>query len=73
MSEETLKEKDANFLYDEFAVRLFQGSIQFRICTHIAAEGDPTDDATVHWPESRKITELRAVSLDQLVPENKKQ
>lgn len=72
-SEESLKEKDANFLYDELSVRLGEGPISFRISAQIAEEGDTTNDATVRWPESRKLVELGTVKLDSLVQDDAKE
>ena len=32
-----------------------------------------TNDATVHWPESRPVVELGVVKLDAIVPDNAKE
>jgi catalase len=35
------------------------------LSAQIAEEGDPTDDATKHWPEERKQVELGTIKLDK--------
>ena len=72
VSDETLKEKGADFLFDELPVRLGEGPISFRICAQIAEEGDQTDDATVHWPDNRKVVDLGTVELDSFVEDDEK-
>jgi len=66
---DSLKDKSPNFLYDELPVRLEQGPIKFKLLAQLAEDGDVVDDATVHWPEERRLVELGTISLDQVVPE----
>ena len=58
-----------NYLYDELAERISKGPVRFRIVAQIANAEDTVDDATVHWPESRKLVELGTVELSQVVPD----
>lgn len=46
------------------------GPVRFRILVQVAAAGDVTDDATVHWPEDRKVMELGTIALTEAVPDN---
>ena len=50
-----------------------EGPISFKILVQVAEEGDVTNDATVHWPESRPVVELGVVKLDAVVPDNAKE
>lgn len=67
----TVKEKDSNYLFDELKKRLqTEGSISFRLLAQLAEDGDVVDDATVHWPETRKVVELGSVKLDTVMENN---
>ena len=74
LSEEALKSKSPDFLYEELPARIAakESKTSFKLVAQIAEEGDVTDDATVLWPESRKLVELGEVSLEEMVkePEN---
>jgi catalase len=58
-----------NYLYDELAERIAKGPVRFRIVVQVADAEDTVDDATIHWPESRKLVELGTVELNQVVPD----
>lgn len=66
LSESELQEKAKTYLFDELAQRLVKGPIEFKLIVQIAEEGDPTDDATKHWPEDRKQVELGTIKLDKM-------
>lgn len=68
LSDEELKSKSATYLFDDLSERLAKGPISFQLHAQIAEEGDPTDDATKHWPESRKQVELGTIKLDTVEP-----
>lgn len=70
---EVLKDKDPDYLQKELPARLAAGPIGFKILAQVAAEGDVTDNATVHWPESRPVVELGAFKLDAIVKDNAKE
>ncbi|KAF3916133.1 Catalase [Arthrobotrys entomopaga] len=63
LSAEALKEKSPNFLFEELPERLKGGPVEFTLEAQIAEEGDVTNDATVHWPEERKVEQLGTLSL----------
>jgi catalase len=73
LDEAALKDKDANFLFDELPKRVAESPVTFRLLAQIAEEGDVVDDATVHWPESRPLVELGTLKLESLVPDNDKE
>lgn len=52
-----------DYHFDEIRQRVARGAIRFKILVQVAAAGDVTDDATVHWPESRPLVELGTVEL----------
>ncbi len=59
-----------NFLFDELAERVAKGPIGFRILVQVANNGDTVNDATVHWPEDRPLSELGTISLTAQVPDD---
>ncbi|KAJ9155118.1 Catalase-like domain-containing protein [Pleurostoma richardsiae] len=68
LSDEEVKARSANYLFDEVPARLAAGgTIVFRLTAQVAEEGDVTDDACAHWPEERKVVELGTVTLDGLL------
>ena len=62
--------KSPNFLFDELAERIARGPIVFRILAQLANDGDTVDDATVHWPEQRTLSDLGAITLTEPVADN---
>ena len=69
LSEEEVKGKSETYLFDEIAERLAADSITFKLLAQVAQAGDPTDDATEHWPEEREVVELGTVKLEQVLDE----
>ncbi len=59
-----------NFLFDEIGARLAAGPVTFRIAVQLADVGDTTDDATVRWPESRKLVDFGEIRLTGVLPDN---
>jgi catalase len=56
-----------NYHFDELAERIAKEPVRFRIVVQVADAEDTVDDATIHWPESRKLVELGTVELSQVV------
>ncbi len=69
LSDAAAKMKDANYLFDELAARVARQPLQFEIDVQVAEEGDVVDDATIHWPESRKLIPFGEIALTQVVPD----
>jgi catalase len=63
------KVKEANYLFDELNQRLARETVQFEIHVQVAEEGDIVDDATAHWPESRKLVPFGRIVLTKAVPD----
>jgi len=66
LSTSDLAAKGENYLQEELAARLSNGPFTYRLLAQIAEEGDITNDATVHWPETRKLVELGEVKVEKL-------
>jgi catalase len=59
-----------NFLFDELPSRLARGPVSFHIKVQLAEPGDPTNDATKAWPDTRNVVDLGTLMLDKLVPDS---
>jgi len=74
LGEGELEGKKETYLFDELEAR-FAGSssssskMSFNLRAQIAEAGDVTDDATVLWPEERKVVELGLIELDSMLGE----
>lgn len=66
---DALKAKSSTYLFDEIAERLGAGPIGFKLQAQIAEQEDVTDDATVIWPEERKVVELGTLSIEKSLSE----
>jgi catalase len=64
------KAKDANYLFDELAARIVREPVQFDIHVQIAGPGDVVDDATSHWPESRRLVHFGRLDLTAALPDS---
>ena len=70
LDDATIKNKDANFLFDELTERIAKGPISFQISVQVANEDDVVDDATFHWPAERPLLNLGKISLASPVPDD---
>lgn len=68
---EEVKTKGENFLREELVSRVKSTPINFTLSAQLAEDGDQTDDATVHWPESRKVVDLGWITLDKVIESEK--
>lgn len=66
LSAEAAKEKGQDYLSEELKKRVSSGPVVFKLNAQLAEEGDTTDNATVHWPDSRKVVELGEIKLDKV-------
>lgn len=53
LSDERAASEPPNYLTDELAARLVDGSVGFQLRVQLAEPGDPTDDCTALWPSER--------------------
>lgn len=70
LDEAATKEKGPDFLFEELQRRVADETVTFRVMAQLAEEGDEVNDATVHWPESRRIVELGIVKVGAVLPDN---
>jgi catalase len=62
--------KSADYLFDEIKERITKGPVKYKILVQVANDGDVADDATIHWPEDRKVVELGTLELNAPVADN---
>jgi len=70
LDSDAVKAKGPNFLFEEILERVKQGPVGFRLKVQLAEPGDVVDDATVHWPEERKVVDFGSLQLTGAVAEN---
>jgi catalase len=61
---------DKNYLFDELIARIQRQPQQWRLVLTIGQPGDPTDDATLPWPENRRHIDAGLVSIDHVSSED---
>ena len=67
---EAIKEKGANYLFDELTQRIAAGPVRFDIHVQVANETDIVDDATIHWPADRRVVLFGSIALTARVPDD---
>jgi catalase len=57
--------QDKHYLFDALIASIHRQSLRWRLIVIVGQPGDPTDDATVPWPEERGKVDVGTVTLDQ--------
>ena len=60
---------DKNYLFDDLIARIHSGPVQWRLILTLGQPGDPTDDATIPWPEDREHVDAGTLTLDEVESE----
>jgi catalase len=60
----------ANYLSEELTRRLAKEPVKIRVLVQLPNPGDPTSDASVVWPDDRKLVEIGVVTLTTVAPDN---
>jgi catalase len=61
--------QDKNFLFDGLIASIQQHPLQWHLVMTVAQPGDPTDDATMPWPEGREQVDVGTLTLDSVESE----
>jgi catalase len=67
LTDAAAKTRDTNYLFDELTGRVAQEAVRFEIYVQVAEKGDIVDDATSHWPETRRLVPFGTVTLTQIL------
>jgi catalase len=70
LSPDDAAKQPPDFLMAEFPQRLTRGPVTFHLKAQLAAAGDPTNDATKPWPDSRTLAELGVLTITRAVPDS---
>ncbi|WP_018262503.1 catalase family peroxidase [Methylobacterium sp. WSM2598] len=70
LSAEEAAKRDPNYLMAEIGPRIAKEPAKFRVLAQLAEAGDPTNDATKPWPESRKMVDLGTLTVTKAVPDS---
>jgi catalase len=62
--------KSPDFLMDEFRSRIGQAPVEFSLQVQLAGPNDPTNDATLVWPDDRKKIVLGTIRLNTVDPKS---
>jgi len=57
---------DKNYLFDGLITSLHQGPLQWHLVITVGEPGDPTDDASVPWPSTRRQVDVGTLTIDHL-------
>lgn len=61
---------DKNYLFDALIASIHQHPLQWRLAITIGQPGDPTNDATIPWPDTREQVDVGTLTLDQVESED---
>ncbi|HVO88372.1 MAG TPA: catalase family peroxidase [Casimicrobiaceae bacterium] len=57
---------DKNYLFDALMARVQRGPVQWHLVLTLGQPGDPTDDATVQWPNDRRHVDVGILTVTQI-------
>ena len=63
LSEAEAKGRSPDFLRDEIRARLAKGPVEFRLVAQLPNAGDPTNDASLAWPDDRRTVDLGTIRI----------
>lgn len=55
---------DKNYLFEALGQRIAQGPVQWHLIVTLGQPGDPTDDATIAWPDNREKVDVGTLTID---------
>jgi catalase len=61
---------DENYLFDDLIARIQRQPLQWRLVFIIARPEDPTDDATLPWPDDRRHVDAGLLTIDRIFSED---
>ncbi len=70
LSDDEAKAMSPNFLSEELRRRLANGPVKFRLVVQLANAGDPTNDASLVWPDDRRTIEMGTISVTSVVADS---
>jgi catalase len=62
-------ETDKNYMFDHLIASILQHPLQWHLVITIGQPGDPTNDATVPWPDGREQLDVGTLTFNQIESE----
>ena len=62
-------QRDKNYLFDALIASILQHPLQWHLIITIGHPGDPTNDATIPWPDGREQVDVGTLTLDHVESE----
>ena len=72
LSKEDSAKAAPNYLMDELPSHLKADAVSYRISVQIAEKDDVVNDATISWPDTRKVVELGTLTIKAINPDGVK-
>jgi catalase len=69
LDDATVKAKGENYLFEELMRRIGASPIRFDIQVQLANASDVVNDATIHWPANRPVTNFGTIALTAKAPD----
>jgi catalase len=60
---------DKNYMFNALIASILQHPLQWHLIVTVGQPGDPTDDATVVWPDGREQVDVGTLTLDHIESE----
>jgi len=64
------EKRPPSFLVEELPTRLARGPVTFHLQAQLAKPGDPTADPSRPWPDSNRVVDLGALTIDALAQDS---
>jgi catalase len=58
--------EDKNYLFDALIAKIHRGPLRWHLIVNIGQPDDPTNDASVAWPEGREKVDVGTLTLDRV-------
>jgi len=65
---EEAAKQSPDYLFEDLAKRIAQKPLVFHLKAQLAEPGDQTKDASLPWPDDRKVVDLGVLTLTKVVP-----
>ncbi len=63
------QQKDKNYLFDALIARIHRQPLQWHLMITLGQRGDPTNDATIAWPQNREKLDVGTLTIDHIESE----
>ena len=70
LTQEEAAKMGPNFLMDDIKARAAKGDAKFKLVVQVAEAGDNTGDATVNWPDDRKLVTLGELNITKALADS---